>query len=99
MVRLTVLLPGSWPAPNVIEAAAGTGVRVLSLDDAQIKKTKGPSLLYLLALIKVRLRDYNYISASSRLYHYQHGKFYRLCSYKNLLVAKGKMGAKAAWWN
>ncbi len=31
---------GSYPAPNVIEAAAGTGVTVLSLNDDQIKKTK-----------------------------------------------------------
>ena len=31
---------GSWPAPNVIEAAASTGVDVLSLTDAQIAKTK-----------------------------------------------------------
>lgn len=30
---------GSWPAPNVIEAAASTGVTVLSLSDAQIKET------------------------------------------------------------
>ncbi len=31
---------GSWPAPNVIEAAAGTGVKVLSLTDDQIALTK-----------------------------------------------------------
>ncbi|WP_295316651.1 TAXI family TRAP transporter solute-binding subunit [Roseobacter sp.] len=31
---------GSWPAPNVIEAAASTGVKVLSLDDAQIDMSK-----------------------------------------------------------
>ncbi|MEM7488906.1 MAG: TAXI family TRAP transporter solute-binding subunit [Pseudomonadota bacterium] len=30
---------GSYPAPNVIEAAASTGVRVLSLSDAQIAET------------------------------------------------------------
>lgn len=30
---------GSWPAPNVMEAAAGTGVDILSLSDAQIEKT------------------------------------------------------------
>ena len=30
---------GSWPAPNVIEAAASTGVRVLSLTDAQVEET------------------------------------------------------------
>lgn len=36
---------GSYPAPNVIEAAASTGVNVLSLDDAQIKKTKRTKLV------------------------------------------------------
>lgn len=30
---------GSWPAPNVVEAAASTGVSVLSLSDAQIAQT------------------------------------------------------------
>ncbi|WP_418316956.1 TAXI family TRAP transporter solute-binding subunit [Piscinibacter sakaiensis] len=30
---------GSWPAPNVIEAAASTGVTVISLTDAQVKET------------------------------------------------------------
>lgn len=30
---------GSYPAPNVIEAAASTGVRVLSLTDAQVEET------------------------------------------------------------
>lgn len=30
---------GSWPAPNVMEAAAGTGVHILSLSDAQIEMT------------------------------------------------------------
>ena len=30
---------GSYPAPNVIEAAAGTGVQVLSLTDDQVKQT------------------------------------------------------------
>ncbi|MBD8893104.1 TAXI family TRAP transporter solute-binding subunit [Roseibium litorale] len=31
---------GSWPAPNVVEAAAATGVTVLSLTDDQITQTK-----------------------------------------------------------
>ncbi|MEO0818971.1 MAG: TAXI family TRAP transporter solute-binding subunit [Pseudomonadota bacterium] len=31
---------GSYPAPNVVEAAAGTGVHVLSLSDEQIEATK-----------------------------------------------------------
>ena len=31
---------GSYPAPNVMEAAAGTEIRVLSLSDEQIKQSK-----------------------------------------------------------
>lgn len=29
----------SWPAPNIIEAAASTGVRILSLSEAQVEET------------------------------------------------------------
>ena len=36
---------GSYPAPNVIEAAATTGVKVLSLDDDQIAQTKRTRLV------------------------------------------------------
>jgi len=36
---------GSWPAPNVIEAAASTGVRVMTLSDEQITKTKRSRLV------------------------------------------------------
>ena len=36
---------GSYPAPNVIEAAAGTGITVLSLNEDQIKKTKRTKLV------------------------------------------------------
>ena len=36
---------GSYPAPNVIEAAAGTGVRLLSLSDDQIALTKRTRLV------------------------------------------------------
>ncbi len=36
---------GSYPAPNVIEAAASVGVRVLSMDDEQIKQTKRTKLV------------------------------------------------------
>ncbi|MCF8198912.1 MAG: TAXI family TRAP transporter solute-binding subunit [Sulfuritalea sp.] len=35
---------GSWPAPNVIEAAASTPITVLSLSDAQVAATKRASL-------------------------------------------------------
>lgn len=36
---------GSYPAPNVIEAAAGTGVTVLSLSDEQIAQSKRTKLV------------------------------------------------------
>ena len=36
---------GSYPAPNVLEAAAGTKVRVLSMSDEQVAKTKRTKLI------------------------------------------------------
>ena len=36
---------GSYPAPNVLEAAAGVGVSLISLSDAQVKKTKRTRLV------------------------------------------------------
>jgi len=36
---------GSYPAPNVIEAAAGAGVKVLSLSDEQVTQTKRTRLV------------------------------------------------------
>ncbi|KZY47128.1 TRAP ABC transporter substrate-binding protein [Roseovarius sp. HI0049] len=36
---------GSWPAPNVVEAAASTGVHVLSLSEEQIAETKRTKLV------------------------------------------------------
>lgn len=36
---------GSYPAPNVIEAAAGTGIRLLSMSDDQIAATKRTRLV------------------------------------------------------
>ena len=36
---------GSYPAPNVVEAAAGTGVRLLSLSDDQIAQSKRTRLV------------------------------------------------------
>jgi TRAP transporter TAXI family solute receptor len=36
---------GSWPAPNVVEAAASTGVTVLSLSDEQVAQTKRTRLV------------------------------------------------------
>jgi uncharacterized protein len=36
---------GSYPAPNVLEAAAGTKIRVLSMSDEQVAKTKRAKLI------------------------------------------------------
>ena len=36
---------GSYPAPNVIEAAVGIGVTLISLSDAQVKKSKRTRLI------------------------------------------------------
>ena len=36
---------GSYPAPNVLEAAAGTKIRLLSMSDEQVVKTKRTKLI------------------------------------------------------
>jgi TRAP transporter TAXI family solute receptor len=36
---------GSYPAPNVLEAAAGTEIRLLSMSDEQVEKTKRTKLI------------------------------------------------------
>jgi len=57
---------GSYPAPNVIEAAAGTGISVLSLSDEQIKKSKR-------ALLGPECRHHHNITARGCLHHNSHG--------------------------
>ena len=60
---------GSYPAPNVIEAAAGTGVTVLSLSDEQVKKTKRTRLVIPAGPCGRRQRCRHNVSSGSCLHH------------------------------
>ena len=91
---------GSWPAPNVIEAAAGTGVRVLSLDDAQIKKTKRTKLVIPAGTYKGQNAPITTTSLPVVAYTTTSmGNSTAYALTKTYWSQNGKMGAKAAWWN
>ena len=91
---------GSFPAPNVIEAAASTGVKVLSLTDDQIAKTKRAKLVIPAGTYSGQTEDITTTSlpvvaftttAMSDDAAYQLTKTY--------WEQKDAMGSAAAWWN
>ncbi len=91
---------GSFPAPNVIEAAASTGVSVLSLTDDQIKLTKRAKLVIPAGTYAGQTEDITTTSlpvvaftttAMSDEAAYQLTKTY--------WEQKDAMGSGAAWWN
>ncbi|MEM8596642.1 MAG: TAXI family TRAP transporter solute-binding subunit [Pseudomonadota bacterium] len=91
---------GSWPAPNVIEAAASTGVTVLSLNDDQIAQTKRT---------KIEIPAGTYagqeapiVTTSLPVVAYTTTKMDDDTAYaltKTYWEQKAAMGADAAWWN
>jgi len=91
---------GSYPAPNVIEAAAGTGVTILSLSDDQIKKTKR-------TLLKIPTgtyanQDSDITTTSLPVVAYTTTAMSNDTAYaltKTYWDQKEKMGSSAAWWN
>jgi len=91
---------GSWPAPNVIEAAASTGVSVLSLSDEQIKLSKRAKLVIPAGTYAGQAGDITTTSlpvvafATTRM---NDDTAYALT--KTYWEGKAKMGAGAAWWN
>lgn len=91
---------GSYPAPNVIEAAAGTGVSVLSLDDAQIAKTKRTKLVIPAGTYAGIDTDITTTSLPVVAYtttNMDDATAYALT--KTYWEQKKKMGADHAWWN
>jgi len=91
---------GSWPAPNVIEAAASTGVTVLSLSDDQIKQTKRTKLVIPAGTYTGQGGDINTTSLPVVAYTttaMSDDTAYQLT--KTYWEQKAKMGAGAAWWN
>lgn len=91
---------GSWPAPNVIEAAASTGVKVISLNDEQIKKTKRTKLTIPAGTYKGQ--DGDVLTTSLPVVAYTTTQMNDDTAYqltKTYWEQKAKMGSSAAWWN
>ncbi len=91
---------GSWPAPNVIEAAAGTGVRVLSLTDEQIAKTKRARMVIPAGTYPGQ--DEPIVTTSLPVVAYATTAMDDDTAYaltKTYWQQKAKMGKTAPWWN
>ncbi|MBK0400058.1 TAXI family TRAP transporter solute-binding subunit [Limibaculum sp. M0105] len=90
---------GSWPAPNVIEAAAGTGVTVLSLSDEQIAETKRARTVIPAGTYAGQEADI--VTTSLPVVAYATTEMdddtaYRLT--KTFWDERAKMAGEAAWW-
>ncbi|MEE2999309.1 MAG: TAXI family TRAP transporter solute-binding subunit [Pseudomonadota bacterium] len=91
---------GSWPAPNVIEAAASTGVKVLTLSPEQIKKTKRTRLVIPSGTYKGQKSPIT--TTSLPVVAYTTTRMNSATAYaltKTYWSQKSKMGVNASWWN
>lgn len=91
---------GSWPAPNVIEAAASTDVTVISLNDDQIAKSKRAKLTIPAGTYSGQEEDITTTSlpvAAFTTTAMSDDTAYALT--KTFWEEKSKMGEGAAWWN
>lgn len=91
---------GSYPAPNVIEAAAATGVTVISLSDAQIAKSKRARLVIPARTYTGQENDITTTSLPVAAYtttKMSDDTAYALT--KTFWQGKEVMGQAAPWWN
>lgn len=91
---------GSWPAPNVIEAAASTGVSVLSLSDDQIAQSKRSKLTIPAGTYAGQDKDITTTSlpvAAFTTTAMSDDAAYQLT--KTFWDGKATMGEGAPWWN
>ena len=91
---------GSYPAPNVIEAAAGTGVNVLSLNDEQIKASKRTRLV--IPAGTYAGQDKEITTTSLPVVAYTTTQMDDATAYaltKTYWQQKAAMGASASWWS
>lgn len=91
---------GSYPAPNVIEAAAGTGVTVISLTEEQIKISKRTKLVIPAGTYAGQKEDITTTSLPVVAYsttQMDDDTAYALT--KTYWQQKAEMGKGAAWWN
>ncbi len=91
---------GSYPAPNVIEAAAGTGVTVISLNAEQIKTSKRTKLVIPAGTYAGQTNDITTTSLPVVAYtttQMDEATAYELT--KTYWSQKANMGKGAPWWN
>jgi len=91
---------GSFPAPNVIEAAASTGVKVISLNDDQIAETKRTRLVIPAGTYAGQSEDI--VTTSLPVVAYTTTAMDDDAAYeltKTFWEQKGDMGNAAPWWN
>jgi TRAP transporter TAXI family solute receptor len=91
---------GSWPAPNVVEAAASTGVRVLSLSDEQIAQTKRARLVIPAGTYAGQEADI--VTTSLPVVAFTTTKMDDETAYqltRTFWENKDKMAQSAPWWN
>lgn len=90
---------GSWPAPNVVEAAASTGVTVLSLSDEQIAETGRARLVIPAGTYAGQAEDI--VTTSLPVVAYTTTKMDDETAYllaKTFWEQKSSMAEAAKWW-
>jgi len=91
---------GSYPAPNIIEAAAGTRVRVLSMTPDQVKTTKRTRIVIPAGTYPGI--DTDTVTTSLPVAAYTTTEMDDATAYaltKTYWAEKAKMGGQHAWWN
>lgn len=91
---------GSWPAPNVVEAAASTGVTVLSLSDEQIAETKRTRLV--IPAGTYAGQDEEIVTTSLPVAAYTTTQMDDETAYqltKTYWENKARLAESSAWWN
>ncbi|MDF1747378.1 MAG: TAXI family TRAP transporter solute-binding subunit [Alphaproteobacteria bacterium] len=91
---------GSYPAPNVIEAAATTPITLLSMSDDQIAQTKRLKVVIPAGTYTGQVADVTTTGLPVVAYtttDMDEDTAYQLT--KTYWEGKSKMGADAAWWN
>ena len=91
---------GSWPAPNVIEAAASTPVVVLSLSEGQIGETKRTALT--IPAGTYAGQDADIVTTSLPVAAFSTTAMADETAYqltKTFWESKAKLGTNSPWWN
>jgi len=91
---------GSWPAPNVVEAAASTGVTILSLDDEQVAQINRTRLVIPAGTYAGQEADI--VTTSLPVVAYTTTKMDEDTAYqmtRTFWEAKAKMAESAPWWD